>query len=301
VKTFPLSDSISLALAPSIMESISDFLRVATQKIYINLRSSDDTFVTQLPLNPPIRRVTTTKFQYVSQITHQLAAKLGLTPAEICQQLQPEIAAANVNACPHLAIWTWHNDTGDLYFQLTPSAMIIWLNYIHDRSLEGSETVKIARQLHRDSAQSPASISLYAHARCCAVLRLAGTEKIISIDDRWQITTPNWLICDHDRPQNCPTTDRILVFELPIEDRLIHALMDVLDGICGNRPQNWVKLTRNLAESWLEFDRYCQIFGDTKRQNPPLAIARCGLTAISRRYLQVLLEDYLGVVAPVEL
>ena len=282
------------------MGSISDFLRVATQKIYINLRSSDDTFVTQLPLAPPIRRVTTAKFQYVSQITHQLAAKLGLTPAEICQDLQPEIAAANVSTCPHLAIWTWHNDAGDLYFQLKPSAMVIWLNCIHDRSLEGSETVKIDRQIHSGAVQSLPSISLYAHARCCAVLRLACTENIISIDDHWQITTPNWLICERDRDQNCPITDRMLVFEQLIEDRLIHALMDVLDGICGNRPQNLAKLTRNLAESWLAFDRYCQIFGDTKRQNPRLAIARCGLTAIARHYLQVLLEDYLGVVAPVE-
>lgn len=283
------------------MGSISDFLRVVTQEIYINLRSSDDKIVTQLPLVFPIRRVTTAKFQYVSQITHQLAAKLGSTPAEICQQLQPKIATANANTCPHLAIWTWPNDAGDLYFQLTPGAMVIWLNYIHDRSLEGGDAVKIDRQVHSSCAHSSSSIPLYAHARCCSLLRLACTEKIISIDDHWQLTTPNWLICDRDRAQNSPTTDQILVFENPTEDRLIQTLMDVLDGICGNRPQNWAKLTLKLAESWLEFDRYCQIFGDTKRQNPQLAIARCGLTAISRRYLQVLLEEYLGVIALVEL
>jgi hypothetical protein len=82
---------------------------------------------------------------------------------------------------------------------------------------------------------------------------------------------------------------------------LIQVLMDVLDGIYGDRPQNWSKLSFRLAECWLEFDRDCRIFGDTKRQNPQLAIARCGLTAISRHYLQVLLEEYLGVLAPVEL
>ena len=98
-----------------------------------------------------------------------------------------------------------------------------------------------------------------------------------------------------------PITDQKFIFDTFIEEQLIHALMDVLDGIFGNRPQNWSKLALNLAQSWLEFDRACDIFGDLKRQNPRLAIARCGLTAICRRYLQVLLEDYLGVTAPIEL
>jgi predicted solute-binding protein len=60
-------------------------------------------------------------------------------------------------------------------------------------------------------------------------------------------------------------------------------------------------MTIDLAQSWLEFYRHCQIFGDIKHQNPRQDIARCGLTAISRRYLQVLLENYLGVNAAEEL
>lgn len=64
---------------------------------------------------------------------------------------------------------------------------------------------------------------------------------------------------------------------------------------------NWHKLTIDLAQSWLEFYRYCRIFGDVQRQHPRLAIARCGLTAIVRRYLQLLLENYLGMSAAIEL
>jgi hypothetical protein len=302
VKAFPLYDSITLALNPSIMAEISDYLRIITQKIYINSTTNDDRIVTRSILEIPIYRINVAQYQYVSQITHVLAAKIDLTPVEICQSLQITLDTAKVSCHNHLKLRIWYSETGQIYFQLMPSSMLIWLDYIHTLQLNVDHVANAPIQIRSGAAnQSPVSVAIYAHARCCARLRLACTEKIISIDDRWQITTPNWLICDRDRSQNCPTTDRSFIFELPAENRLIQTLMDVLDAIYGKRPQNWAKLSFKLAERWLEFDRDCQIFGDTKRQNPQLAIARCGLTAISRRYLQVLLAEYLGVLAPVEL
>jgi hypothetical protein len=302
VKTFPLYDLISLALHPSTMAEISDYLRIITQKIYINLATSDDKIVTRSILEIPIHRSNVVQYQYVSQIAHVLAAKIGSTPMAICQSLQLIPATANVSHHNHLELRIWCSDTGQIYFQLTPSSLLIWLDYIHKLQINVDRVANAPTMTHRNSsAQSPVSVAIYAHARCCARLRLACTEKIISIDELWQLTTPNWSICDRDRSQNCPTTDRSFIFELPAENRLIQVLMDVLDGIYSERPQNWAKLSFRLAERWLEFERDCQIFGDTKRQNPQLAIARCGLTAISRRYLQVLLEEYLGVLAPVEL
>jgi hypothetical protein len=302
VKTFPLYDSISLALNPSIMAEISDYLRVTTQKIYINSTTNDDRIVTRSILEIPIYRINVAQYQYVSQITHVLAARIDLTPVEICQSLQLTLPPANVSHHNHLKLRIWHSDAGQIYFQLTPSSILLWLDYIHTLQLNVDRVANAPMKIRSGSAtQSPVSVAIYAHARCCARLRLACTEKIISLDDRWQITTPNWLICDCDRSQNCSTTDRSLIFELPAENRLIQALMDVLDGIYGDRPQNWARLSSKLAERWLEFDRDCQIFGDIKRRNPQLSMARCGLTAISRRYLQVLLEEYLGVLAPVEL
>jgi hypothetical protein len=303
VKTFPLYDSISLGSNPSIMAGISDYLRIITQKIYINSTTNDDKIVTRSILEIPIHRINVAQYQYVSQIAHVLAAKIGLTPVKICQSLQLTPATANASHHYHLELQVWCSETGQIYFQLPPSSILVWLDYIHKLQANVDRVANAPLRIHRNSAHhSPvSSVSIYTHARCCAKLRLACAEKIISIDERWQLTTPNWLICDRDRSQNCPTTDRSFIFQLPAENRLIQVLMDVLDGIYGERPQNWAKLSFRLAECWLEFDRDCQIFGDTKRQNPQLAIARCGLTAVSRRYLQVLLEDYLGVLAPVEL
>jgi hypothetical protein len=284
------------------MAEISDRLRIITQKIHVNSTTNDDRIVTRSILDIPIYRINVAQYQYVSQIAHVLAAKLDSTPVEICQSLQLASATAKVSHHNHLELRVWCLETGQIYFQLLPNSMLIWLDYIHKLQINIDRVANVPMMTHRDcAAQSPVSATIYAHARCCARLRLACTEKIISLDDRWQITTPNWSICDRDRSQNYPTTDRSFIFELPAENRLIQVLMDVLDGIYGERPQNWAKLSFRLAERWLEFDRDCQIFGDTKRHNPHLAMARCGLTAISRRYLQVLLEEYLGVLAPVEL
>jgi hypothetical protein len=302
VKTFPLYDSILLGLNPSIMAEISDYLRVNTQKIYINSATDNDKIVTRSTLEIPIYRINLAEYQYVSPIAQVVAAKIDLTPVEICQRLQLPLATANVSHFNHLQLMVWCSDSGQIYFQITPSSMMIWLDYIHSLQSKVDDVGSAPMRLHSGSAaQASVSIAIYAHARCCSRLRMAGTENIIALNDRWQITTPNWSICDRDRSQNCSRTDRSFIFQLPAENRLIQAFMDVLDGIYSGRPQNWAKLSVKLAERWLEFDRDCQIFGDTKRQNPQLVRARCGLTAIARRYLQVLLEEYLGMEAPVEL
>lgn len=295
VKEFSLPDSFIVPLAPAIGREISRYLWSATQEIYINSLPFNDIFVTNQPSGLLIRRVLTAQNQYISSIGHQLAAKLQFTPLEICQNLHSQFRLVNIRPGDCLEIDSWYTEAGYLYFQLTPYAVLQWLNYVQDLSIERT------RDFH-DSTPSPssASLALYAHARCCSLLKLAQTEKLISFNDRWQITTPDWLICDSNHREKNSQTDRMLFFELPVEHQLIHALMDVLEGIYGDRHQNWAKLALNLAQNWLEFDRYCQVFGDTKRQNPRLAIARCGLTAISRRYLQVLLENYLGMTAPME-
>lgn len=168
----------------------------------------------------------------------------------------------------------------------------------------------------------PGSIDLaiYAHARCCSLLKLADTEKLVAITDKWQISTSNWLL-DVVSAEDGLTAEFDHIFEHPIERQLIQSLMAALDAIYSDiwklpssqfestdrivpsdnghrRSPNWTKLTIDLAQSWLEFYRHCQIFGKIA---PRLAISRCGLTAISRRYLQVLLEHYLDVKAAVEL
>lgn len=189
-----------------------------------------------------------------------------------------------------------------------------WLSCIHDLPID------LCLNQDRVSSRMPSiNTAIYAHARCCSLLKLAETSKLVAITPNWQISTPE-LFCQSQSSchENQLRAASGSIFTTPAEDRLVHTLMTVLDGIYGDnlqlkepshssgsrrqkRPLNWAKLTIDLAHSWLEFYRHCRIFGDLHRQSPHLAIARCGLTAITRRYLQLLLENYLGVSAAVEL
>jgi hypothetical protein len=317
VKIFPLSDLILLPLVPTIVPAIADYLRSITCSHDINsipqagvdaVSKLAQDWSWQWQFQRSIRQVPTLQYQYVSTIAHQLAAKSTLTAVEICQSLYPLVLNQTFDLSCYMQWYCWYNTAGYIYFQPTPESILTWLNYIQDLPIDSLRTEG------NFAAIGSIDLAIYAHARCCSLLKLADAEKLVVITANWQISTPNWLLTV-TRTQNHLTPSSNHIFDYPVEQRLVQALMTVLDCLYGDngslrssqstsrhqKSPNWTKLTINLAQSWLEFDRHCQVFGDTKRQNPDLAIARCGLTVITRRYLQVLLENYLGAQALVEL
>lgn len=311
MKIFPLSDPILLPLAPTIVGKIADYLQVMTQQVYGRPLHNCDKLATDTTQDrtwhgqcqQSIKLATTSPYQYVSTIAQRLAAKSVFTPLEICQQLKPLTLVANA-ADDRLDLSCWYNAAGYIYFQPTAESIARWLNYIHDLPLN---------VCMRADRTAEIGIAIYAHARCCSTLELAAIENLAIVTETWQIIAPGWSLDLACRSvPNCQTNSlaavSIGIFEHPSQDRLIHVLMKVLDAIYGQFSSvealptpNWTKLTIELAESWLEFYRHCRIFGDLKTQNPRLAIARCGLTAIARRYLQLLMENYLGIKATIDL
>jgi hypothetical protein len=321
MKIFRWSDPISLPLTPTISGTISDYLQLLNRQAYVSSPRNCDNLATESApdgswhwqYKSSIRLVTTSPYQYVSTIAHRLAARSSFTPLEICQNFQPPIRSIATPADANLDLDCWYNEAGYLYFQVTAESICKWLNYIHDLPLN--------LQLNPE-CRSSASIAVYAHARCCSCLKLAATEKLAIVTDDWQITTSTGAATptpvenqtSSENPLGAVVNSQ---FEHPAEQRLIQVLMRVLDSIYEDwvgsvgvvsqpqierqRSPNWDKLTLDLAQSWLEFYRHCRIFGDVKNQNPRLVTARCGLTAIARRYLQLLLENYLGVSAAIEL
>ena len=362
VKIFPLSDPISLPLAPAIARTIADYLQSIARNLQIDsLQKNWTSDVIELQpdlyghgqFQRSIRQIPTSQYQYVSTIAHHLAAKLALTPLEICQNLDLSISTlAVVERSVQLELDCWYNQASYIYFQFTAKSIGIWLNYIHDlptQQLDCAPTSKPKALILQDRCYGLAEpahslhandLAIYAHARCCSLLKLAASEKVVRITTNWQISTSNPLFAPVDS-ENRLRTESNCIFEQSAEQQLIQTLMAVLDAIYGDNRQldfaqiksiavsaeadrseymptsnrqvsaggsnghqkspNWAKLTNDLAQSWLEFDRRCQIFGDAKQHKPQLAIARCALTAISRRYLQILLENYLGVEAAIEL
>jgi hypothetical protein len=326
MKIFRWSEPILLPLAPTIAGTIAAYLRLISDRIYVHLSHNCDNLAAELPTDESwfwqcqqsIKSVTTTQYQYVSTIAHRLAAKLSLTPLEICQICQicqPPILPHQVDRAAGLELSCWYNEAGYLSFQLMPASIERWLDYL-DRLPPLDLAVPPPYPHDPGRSGSGLALAIYAHARCCSLLKLADREQSISIAADWHIDPPDWLLnCREDRQ----LAGLASIFDRPVERQLIQSVMAVADAIYIYQPSslpaptansgshrfprstpNWSKLTIDLAQSWLDFYGDCRIFGDIQIQNPHLAIARCGLTAIVRRYLQILLES-LGVSAVEEL
>ena len=146
----------------------------------------------------------------------------------------------------------------------------------------------------------------YAHARCCSLLRLAHTQSLIKLRDfdfktvSCQLVEPNpipWL--NNDQGVDMATGPLRLIH--PAERRLIAQLLDVPDVIGNPGELSCVKLAIALSNTFEQFYSRCRIWGEVKTQAPQLAQARLGLVAVTQGFLRSLLEDQMGVPAPVAL
>jgi hypothetical protein len=264
---------------PSVAGVIRNYLQLGLARIYLDSSPPGDRFIANSGKNLPVRRVSNSQYQYISPIAHQLAATSSLTPLTIAQTLWECLPPELTSSSPQMEMQYWYTDKAYLCFQFTPRSIATWLDYIYT---ETPAPIAIGWQ---DRPNVDLSILVYTHARCQAVLKLAQTEGLITKDlDAWYIPRSIWFDRDSDRCDNRFKPEIMVNLEEITEGRLIHALMDVLDGI-GSLDPGLTRSVINLAQSWLEFHRHCRIFGDVKRQNPHLAIARCGLTAIVERLL----------------
>jgi hypothetical protein len=319
----PLSDKILLPLSPTISGIIAKYLgstidrfkdrllqnrdnaitppslKLPWQK-YLDLGINETTVTLNVACGESIRLIPTSQYQYVSTIARQLATKFELTPQEFCQNLQIPLATVSSDPSRDLELTCCYQANGYIYFEITPMGIARWLAYIRD--------LPINIGLNPDRSGAAVDVAIYAHARCCSVLKLARSQKLIDLSEGWQISKFHSSIDFAKSTQNWLGDHSIHILEVDAERQLIQVLMTILDAIYAPHGRvsdrqlpNWSKLTTLLAESWLEFYRRCRIFGDLQSQNPHLAAARCGLTEISRRYLQLLLENYLGVNAAREL
>ncbi|MEH2084573.1 MAG: DALR anticodon-binding domain-containing protein [Nostoc sp.] len=210
---------------------------------------------------------------------------------------------------------------GWIYFELTHSTLATWLQSLVVGSLgRAGEQGAGSREQKEDSSplhpspcpsassQCPMPNSLfaveYAHARCCSLVLLAHREGLIKLREPvpntspafWDVISPNplpWLNCDG-----------ALRFNHPDEHRLIGELIQVIDNIeCPDVSGSvkWEKVALNLSQAFEKFWSNCRIWGEIKIMSPELAQARLGLLMATQSVLRFVLEENLGVFAPLEL
>jgi arginyl-tRNA synthetase len=218
---------------------------------------------------------------------------------------------------------------GWINFELTHSALATWLQSLVVGSLgeegemggreqgaggEINSKFKIQNSKLKNFcllpplSQSPMPNSLfaveYAHARCCSLVLLAHREGLIKLREPvpntspvfWDVIFPNplpWLNCDGTLQLNHPD-----------ERRLIGELIQVVDNIeCPDVSDSvkWEKVALNLSQAFEKFWSNCRIWGEVKITSPELAQARLGLLMATQSVLKFVLEENLGVFAPLEL
>ncbi|MDJ1179124.1 hypothetical protein PJF56_09625 [Roseofilum sp. BLCC_M91] len=132
-----------------------------------------------------------------------------------------------------------------------------------------------------------------AHARCCALLRLAEHGGLIALE-------PSTLKIVQPHP--IPWLDGGY-FQLvhPSEHTLIRSLLYIWDTLHDEpTASRLLSLTRTLSQDILRFEQNCRIWGSTLKENPPLSLSRLGLLAMGGKTLKTLLEQGLTLSAPPE-
>ncbi|NJK39514.1 MAG: hypothetical protein HC920_18475 [Oscillatoriales cyanobacterium SM2_3_0] len=111
----------------------------------------------------------------------------------------------------------------------------------------------------------------------------------------WSVVEPcpfPWLNRDHH-----------LCFQNAAEHEMITTLFTVLElRHCSSVSKaQWEKLARQLSQAFWVFYSQCQVLGEVKQGFPWLAQARLGLMLIAQSSSYFLLQEKLGICAPLEL
>ncbi|MEH2351524.1 MAG: DALR anticodon-binding domain-containing protein [Nostoc sp.] len=207
---------------------------------------------------------------------------------------------------------------GWIHFELTHSTLATWLQSLAVGSLGSREQGARSRGERANFSSPPcppppALLPLlpnslfavqHAHARCCSLVLLAHRDGLIKLREPvpntspafWDVISPNplpWLNCDQTMRLNHPD-----------ERRLIGELIQVVDNIeCPDISGSvkWEKVALNLSQAFENFWCNCRIWGEVKIISPELAQARLGLLMATQSVLRYVLEENLGVFAPLEL
>ncbi|MFB2898478.1 DALR anticodon-binding domain-containing protein [Aerosakkonemataceae cyanobacterium BLCC-F50] len=236
---------------------------------------------------------------YICAIAFKESQSWGTSPIDVATQIADQfsyLSSQELSDDPKKYFTLKVVPPGWLHLQLTDLGIATWLQSLAEG--QGGEEDKGTRgQGDKESSSFSASTSSqslfsvqYAHARCGSLLRLAQRE------GSWGAIAPDaipWL----NEKGELRLTHRA-------ERNLISQLFSALDEMycpASSKKLNWEKLAQEISFSWENFYRQCRIWGEVKTEVPELAQARLGLLMATQAILQLLLEDYLGVPAPLEL
>jgi arginyl-tRNA synthetase len=236
---------------------------------------TDSLFYWDIPLVPT---VTERDLTYRSAIAFKLRKKTSLEQEILAEQLfnalinQP--ITENINA---LKLEVQLIDRLWLTFILDCSSLQVWLLAL-SRQLNSEDYLKKRSTTIGITENAIAGYCQYAHARASNLLRLAEQEKILPF---------------------LPSTESVSIVELsPPMRSLLEQILRVIDQVEGKTPENWLKVSKNLSQSLLFFERHHRLFNPKNQSQNQLAWL---LLINTRAILEILLLTKLQIPAPDEL
>ncbi|NES22497.1 MAG: hypothetical protein F6K41_27160 [Symploca sp. SIO3E6] len=275
-------------------------------------------------LSPQVKRCShDNDILYGCAIALKLAPVLQLPAIDIAKQLVTTLGEQFY--CRALGIYLNFQvevvSSGWIYFRLKEESLASWLQRLislGDRRIKRHGDTETRRHGDAEVGRWEADDLFpmqYAHARCCSLLRLAHRQGII--DWRLDIINSNSPKTDKNPNSQFPIPNSqfpipnsqfsilnsqfSILLVHPAERRLIAQIVDVQDALSNQGQLQGVKLARELSKAFEQFYRSCRIWGEVKSQAPQLAQARLGLVAVTQVLLRSLLQEKLGILAPVEL
>jgi arginyl-tRNA synthetase len=235
---------------------------------------------------------------YACPLGLSLTTNLQQSPSTIMEQLGCLLTAKDDSDL----------EQGQLLIEIVPLG---WINFYLDaklianwlgRSLFWSQSNVIDEQQSSNRAiytldKTPPQLFpiQYIHARCCSLLRLAARENMITLSNNLKQIQPSQSICWLDPEHNLWLTE-------VAEHNLLQQLLIVSDAWLENTDvRRWSKLALSLSQNTAIFLADCRFLGEVKQQYPQKAIARIGLIALVKFWLEKILVEKLKIAAPREL
>lgn len=235
---------------------------------------------------------------YACPLGLSLATNLQQSPPTIMEQIGYLLSSQDESNLEQGQLLTEIVPLGWINFYLDAKLIADWLG----RSLFWSQINVIDRQQSPNRAIYPLELTSanlfpiqYIHARCCSLIRLAARENLITLTTNLeqikQLQSISWLDPEH----NLWLTERT-------ERNLLQQLLIVSDSWLENPDvRRWTKLGLSLSQNTAIFIADCRFLGEVKQNYPQKAIARLGLIALVKFWLEKILVEKLKVAAPREL
>ncbi|MDX2216120.1 MAG: DALR anticodon-binding domain-containing protein [Oculatellaceae cyanobacterium bins.114] len=203
------------------------------------------------------------------------------------------------------------NPSGWISLQLNETGTALWLQLLVN-SIRAGDCPTINQGYETDIHQlgnftNSSFIIQYTHARCCSLLHLAHQAELIELDNaqpHWRqsvplIAVPNslpWLDAEH-RLRFQQITEWQLITQCVVTlDRL--AELASSDVVTLNRAVDF-KLAMELSQTFQAFHAACPLLGEAQKASLELAQVRLGLISVTQGLLNLLLQEGIGVMAPV--